>query len=126
MHIRLGWFLLLLLGGAVATLKHSEKGDRDQGGGKPKPPPSGAAKDLSTIEGIGPKIQEILETAGIRSFKDLASASVEELREVLGKAGGRYRLHDPTTWPQQASLAAAGKWDDLDRLREGLKGGRKV
>jgi hypothetical protein len=34
-------------------------------------------------------------------------------------------MHDPTTWPAQAKLAAAGKWDELKAMQDNLKGGRK-
>jgi len=33
-------------------------------------------------------------------------------------------MHDPTTWPQQADLAANGKWDELKVLQDELNGGR--
>ena len=35
-------------------------------------------------------------------------------------------MMDPTTWPQQAQLAADGKWDELDVLQDELDGGRVV
>ena len=41
------------------------------------------ADDLRKIEGIGPKIAEILSTAGIDTFASLASSDPEKLREVL-------------------------------------------
>ncbi|RME13236.1 MAG: 50S ribosomal protein L17, partial [Bacteroidetes bacterium] len=37
----------------------------------------------------------------------------------------RYKMHDPTTWPQQAALAAKGEWDKLAKLQKELKGGKK-
>ncbi len=82
--------------------------------------------DLKVIEGIGPKIEKLLHEAGIRTYKDLASADIETLKEVLEKAGSRFRLADPTTWPRQAALAAEGKWDGLKELQNSLKGGREV
>ena len=85
-----------------------------------------AADDLKKIEGIGPKISEILNTAGIKTFEDLANAPVEKLNEILSEAGSRYRMHDPTTWPEQAALAASGKWDELAVLQDELKGGKKA
>ncbi len=80
--------------------------------------------DLTKIEGIGPKIAEIMNAKGIKSFSDLASAEVENLKEILAEAGSRYKSHDPTTWPQQAKLAAEGKWDELKKLQDELDGGR--
>jgi len=47
-----------------------------------------------------------------------------KLREVLEAAGSRYRMHDPTTWPEQANLAAEGKMEELKTLQDSLKGGK--
>ena len=87
-------------------------------------PSSSASDDLKIIEGIGPKIAELLNADGIYSFNDLANAQVDKLKEILENAGSRYRMHDPTTWPQQAELAAAGKMDELKVLQDNLKGGK--
>jgi hypothetical protein len=35
-------------------------------------------------------------------------------------------IADPSTWPEQAGLAAAGRWSELEVLQEELKGGRRV
>jgi len=79
--------------------------------------------DLTVIEGIGPKIASILNKAGIKTFDQLAKKEVAELKEILAKAGKRYNAHDPTTWGQQAELAAAGKWEVLKAWKNRLKGG---
>ena len=83
-----------------------------------------SADDLKKIEGIGPKISEILTTAGIGTFATLASTEADKIREILAEAGNRYKMHDPTTWPQQAQLAADGKWDELKTLQDQLDGGK--
>jgi hypothetical protein len=67
----------------------------------------------------------LLQASGIRTFAQLAASPVEQLREILVKARLTH-LADPTTWPEQASLAAAGKWDELEALQTQLKGGRRV
>ncbi|MEM8908025.1 MAG: helix-hairpin-helix domain-containing protein [Bacteroidota bacterium] len=82
--------------------------------------------DLTIIEGIGPKIAEYLGNAGIVTFAQLAQADIASLRAVLSTAGPRYKMHDPTTWRQQAKLAANGKWDQLKQKQAKLKGGRKA
>ena len=84
-----------------------------------------AKGDLTKIEGIGPKIQELLRAAGIHTWARLAETDVATLRSVLDEAGPRYRVHDPATWPRQAALAAEGAWDDLEELQGRLKGGRE-
>lgn len=82
------------------------------------------AHNLQKIEGIGPKIADILNAHGIYTFADLAEAAIDELRKCLEEAGPRYRLANPETWPMQARLAADGKWLELDELQRKLKGGR--
>jgi large subunit ribosomal protein L20 len=80
--------------------------------------------DLTKIEGIGPKIGELLAGQGVDTYAKLADTSAEKLSEILHEAGSRYASHDPGTWPQQAKLAAEGKFDELKALQDELKGGR--
>jgi len=82
------------------------------------------ADDLKKIEGIGPKIAEILTNGGIATYSELAAATPDQVREILLAAGNRYASHNPDTWPQQAALAADGNWDELKALQDELKGGR--
>ncbi len=84
-----------------------------------------ATKDnLKQIEGIGPKIEKLLNAADIMTWAALAKTSVKKLKQVLSDAGSRYKMHDPTSWPKQAKLAAAGQWDKLDKLQDQLMGGK--
>ncbi len=83
------------------------------------------ADDLKIVEGIGPKIESLLKEAGIYNWQDLANAELSRLREVLKKAGDRYRVHNPDTWSEQANLASQGKWEDLEQLQTSLSAGRK-
>ena len=85
----------------------------------------GASDDLKVIEGIGPKIESLLKAAGIENWNDLAEATVDNLKGVLEKAGSRYRLNDPSTWPEQAHLLATGEWGKYKSYTEYLIGGRK-
>jgi large subunit ribosomal protein L27 len=91
---------------------------------KAAPKKAAKADDLKIIEGIGPKIAELFNAAGIVTFADLAKAEVEKLKEILAEAGSRYAMHNPTTWPEQAQLAADGKWDELKAFQEKLSGGK--
>jgi predicted flap endonuclease-1-like 5' DNA nuclease len=79
---------------------------------------------LTMIEGIGPKIESILVAQGITTFSQLAATDVATLHGILKTAN--LRLADPTTWPEQARLAAAHKMDDLRALQSSLKGGRQA
>lgn len=85
---------------------------------------SAKGDDLKKVEGIGPKIQELLNQDGIVSFEDLAKTDVEKIKEILNAAGSRYQMHDPTTWPMQAQMAADGKWDELKVWQDNAKGGK--
>ncbi len=89
---------------------------------KPKAEKASAATKLTKIEGIGPKLEELLVAGGIGSCEELVKSSTGELKKILDEAGPRFRLQDPSTWIEQAELAVAGKWDELAKL----KGGRRV
>lgn len=80
--------------------------------------------DLTIVEGIGPKVAEALHAAGITSFAKLAESKAEDLKEILEKAEGNFNAQDPTSWPEQAQLAADGKIEELNALKEKLNAGR--
>lgn len=80
--------------------------------------------DLKIVEGIGPKISDLLNAAGISTFVQLAATDVAKIKEILAAAGNRYAAHDPTTWPKQAELAAAGEMDKLKAWQDELDGGK--
>jgi len=84
----------------------------------------GAEDNLKIVEGIGPKIEQILKASGIHTHSALADTTAERLREILNEAGSRFRSHDPKTWPVQAGLAADGKLKELKAWQGELKGGR--
>jgi len=79
--------------------------------------------DLTRIEGIGPKIADVLNANGIASFADLSGSKVGDLRTIL--ADNDLASHEPKSWSKQATLAKNEKWDKLDELQEELKGGRE-
>jgi len=85
-----------------------------------------AQQDLTLIEGIGPKIAEHLQKSDIHTFDQLAKSNIKALRTILDAAGPRYKKYNPSTWRQQAKLAASGKWDALKKLQATLKGGMRV
>jgi len=80
--------------------------------------------DLEIIEGIGPKIAGLLRAAGIGTFSTLAQTPVTQLQQMMHDA--HLRIADPTTWPEQARLAAEGKWEELKDYQSRLRGGRVV
>jgi predicted flap endonuclease-1-like 5' DNA nuclease len=80
------------------------------------------AADFRRIEGIGPKVNQLLHEAGIRTYQQLADSSEEGLRGTLREAN--LYMINPETWPEQAQIAASGDWERLKALQEELKGGR--
>ena len=89
--------------------------------------PAGIKKDdLKIVEGIGPKIEELLHNAGIKTWEELGKASTVSLEKILEDAGDRFRMHNPETWAEQAQLADAGKWDELQEYQDFLNGGRTL
>ncbi|SFB11510.1 LSU ribosomal protein L21P [Flavobacterium swingsii] len=90
------------------------------------PKASKKGDDLKIIEGIGPKAAEVLVAAGIDTFAKLAKAKVEKINEILDGAEAKVQHLDPTTWAQQAQLAADGKMDELKKLQDELNGGKAV
>jgi large subunit ribosomal protein L20 len=89
-----------------------------------KPAKEVAGDDLKIIEGIGPKIADLFIAAGISTFAQLAATDTERMKEILAEGGPRFATHDPSTWAEQARLAAEGKMDELKVLQDQLNGGR--
>ena len=83
------------------------------------------ADNLTKIEGIGPKIASLLIADGIVTFADLSTAKLTQLETILKNAGPRFKMHKPTTWAEQAKLAAKGNWAELKKLQDVLDGGKR-
>jgi phosphoribosyl-ATP pyrophosphohydrolase len=79
--------------------------------------------DLELIEGIGPKIAELLNQAGVHRFRELANMTPAQIQPILDKAGANYKLANPDTWPEQALLAANNCWRALKSLQDALTAG---
>ncbi|HFA51028.1 MAG TPA: 50S ribosomal protein L27 [Bacteroidetes bacterium] len=86
--------------------------------------PAAKKDDLKKIEGIGPKIASLLNDAGIFTFAELAATEASKIKEILVAAGSRYGFHNPTTWPEQATMAAEGRWDELKKWQDEHDGGK--
>ncbi|MCF6296927.1 MAG: 50S ribosomal protein L21 [Flavobacteriaceae bacterium] len=90
---------------------------------KKAPAKAKKADDLKKVEGIGPKIAEIFTASGIDTFAKLAKASQKDLKAILESAGSRYASKNPGSWPKQAKMATEGKWDELKKWQDEIKGG---
>lgn len=80
--------------------------------------------NLEIVEGIGPKIAELLKAAGIDTWLALAESTAEKIREILDGGGSAFQMHDPATWPAQARLAENGDFDGLKKLQDELNAGK--
>jgi len=83
------------------------------------------ADNLKLVEGIGPKIEELINKEGIYTYEQLANTSPIRISHILKNAGPRFQMHDPTSWPRQALLAKEGKWEELQILKDKLISGRQ-
>lgn len=83
--------------------------------------------DLKVVEGIGPKISDILVKRGIATWKALSESDPVTIKKYLLEDGGElYRIHVPDTWPHQAQLAHEGRWSELKLLQDSLLGGKEA
>jgi len=109
--------------------KETEKAEQEEAKAEAEPKKKKVKKvkadDLKIIEGVGPKIESLMKEAGFEDLRAVANASVDDLKKVLEDAGSRYQMHDPTTWPKQAELAADEKWEELRDYQDYLDGGKE-
>ncbi len=78
-------------------------------------------QDLKVIEGIGPKIEKLLNNWGILSYADLEQSSINQIKLILERAWSRYIMHNPSTWKKQASLAENWAFSELKVYQDRLK-----
>ena len=81
--------------------------------------------DLEVVEGIGPKIAQLLRQHGVTTFVQLASASPAEIAAILQRGGPDFRIANPGTWPEQAGHCVRNDWAGLKRLQDRLTAGRE-
>ena len=110
----LGLFALIVIIGWMT----SKKGDMSDSA------TSIQSDDLKKLEGIGPKVEKVLNNAGVTAYADLVGKGAKKIDEILDAAG--LQMMDSSGWIEQAELAAKGDWDALDQLMDELKGGRRA
>ena len=113
LYAALGFFLLMVIVGWLTSRRNDGQVEA-----------ANEADDLRSLEGIGPKVSKILNSAGIHSFADLAKANDKEVDRVLDEAG--LQMMDSAGWVEQAKLAAKGDTQGLMKLQDELKGGRRA
>ena len=90
----------------------------------PTPTPvAGAEDDLKKIEGIGPKIEELIKNGGIKTWSALSQTDPSVIQQFLNEAGPRYKMHNPGSWPLQAGMCARGEWEALEKWQDEHDGG---
>jgi NADH-quinone oxidoreductase subunit I len=110
---------------AAAAKKKAEAAAAAKAKKEAEPTTPAGPDDLVRIEGIGPKISEVLQGAGITTYAQLAGTDVDRIKQILEEADPKLlQLADPATWPRQAKLAASGKWEALEKWQARLKGGK--
>lgn len=70
-------------------------------------------RNLQIIEGIGDKIEKILNGRGIHSWTDLAAMNEVELADILVAEDPKLRIIDTSSWPAQAAMAEKREWRGL-------------
>ena len=80
--------------------------------------------DLKAVEGIGPKIDELLVAGGITTWHQLSNTPVERIQSILDAAGPSFRVANPSSWARQAGLLANARWAEFKTLTDELTGGR--
>jgi hypothetical protein len=78
---------------------------------------------LEVIEGIGPKIEAALKSAGIGTFAAVAAASETDLRAALERSGINF-APSINTWARQAQLLVDGDLEGFENLTKQLTAGR--
>lgn len=81
--------------------------------------------DLTVVEGIGPKISQLLIADGIETFRQLEKTDVSAIQKILDDAGPSFKLAKPESWPKQSGLCVVQDWKELkeyqDRLFNGVE-----
>lgn len=109
----------IVASGAAPSKKKEEKPKAEKTTAKK----AAKADDLTKVEGLGPKSAEALIEAGVDTFAKLAKLTSEKIAEILMGASSTLSHIDPGTWPQQAQMAADGKWEELKKWQDELDGG---
>lgn len=76
-------------------------------------------EDLTRLSGIGPKLAEAMQTAGIYNYAQLQAMTADEIVNRL--SGVRYNKNLLESWPKQASFAMQSDWDGLKQYQAALK-----
>jgi predicted flap endonuclease-1-like 5' DNA nuclease len=82
--------------------------------------------DLQAVQGIDLKMAQMLNTAGVFYFSELARMPLVAIQALWDAAGPHQGLAHPDTWPEQAALAADNRWPELRALQDALNAGKRA
>lgn len=80
--------------------------------------------DFTAIEGVDSEINDLIHADGIRTFRKLSETTPGHIQKILDKAGPKFKMAIPGTWPAQAHLASTNRWSALKSLQGILVGGK--
>ena len=83
---------------------------------QPKTAPKTKPDDLKLVNGIGPKLEEVLKGQGMLTLLQMSQTPLPQLQELVHHAGEKFRLCDPETWAEQAGLILEGKLEEAHAL----------
>ena len=79
--------------------------------------------DLTRITGMTPALVSLLNSKGIKSFKDLQSTNRSTLKSYLEHTGNpKLKEIEPASWPHQAKLCVEKNWRKLAEYQSFLSG----
>ncbi|NJL94521.1 MAG: hypothetical protein HC915_12765 [Anaerolineae bacterium] len=84
-----------------------------------------AEDDLHRIEGIGPKIEDALKRAGIKTYAQLARMTGEELTRIVKEEARVRMVGDAATWAKQAQFLVNNDIEGLEAYQRSLTSGRE-
>ena len=76
-------------------------------------------EDLTRLNGIGPKLAEAMQAAGIHNYTQLSTMTADDIATRLN--GVRYNKNLLESWPKQAAFAAQQDWNGLKQFQASLK-----
>ena len=74
----------------------------------------GESDDLHRIKGVGPKLNELLQSLGIRRFDQIAAWGPGEIAKVDSHLGAFRGRIERDNWVEQAKLLARGAFEEFE------------
>lgn len=69
--------------------------------------------DLKVIKGIGPVLEETLNSLNITTYSQIAKMTIKNLTSLLNDAGVNAKIYDLSSWKSQAKTALTAKKEEV-------------